>query len=516
MIITMIVAVAVLFFVLGILIAMKLGEGRLLRAKSTAEKLLKDAELEVQHRKRESELEAKDKFLQAKSKFERETESAKRDLERYQRKIKEKERNIDRKVELLSKRESEFTRKEKENALREKSLLAKEERLHHLISEENTKLERISRMTTEEAKRQLMANLESEVRHEAAQLIKDIRDRAKEQAKREAREIVVGAIQRCAGEHVSESTVTLVNLPNDEMKGRIIGREGRNIRAFETAAQVEVTVDDTPGAVTLSSFDPVRRQVARIALEKLMEDGRIQPARIEEVVKKAEEELEETIKRLGEETVLDVGLPGIHPELTRLIGKMNYRTSYGQNVLHHSKEVAYITGLMAGELDLDVSLARRCGLLHDIGKVLDQSYEGTHAHIGAEMCQKYGESDDIVNAVASHHEEAEPKSVYAVLVQAADAISGSRPGARRETLEAYIKRLEKLENIANAFSGVERAFAIQAGREIRIMVEPAKVDDLRAGELASEIASRIEGELKYPGQIRVTVIRETRAVDYAK
>lgn len=510
------IVVAVAGFFLGILVAMKFGENRLLRAKSAAEKLLRDAELEVQRRKREIELEARDKSLQAKLKFERETENTKRELERYQRKMREKEKNIDRKVELLSRRENEVSRGEKENALKEKSLSAKEERLHRLITEENMKLERISRMTTEEAKRQLMANLESEVRHEAAQMIKDIRDKAKEHAKREAREIIVGAIQRCAVEHVGESTVILVNLPNDEMKGRIIGREGRNIRAFETATGVEVTVDDTPGAVTLSSFDPVRREIAKIALEKLMEDGRIQPARIEEVVKKAEEELEETLKRLGEETVLDVGLPGIHSELVKLLGKMNYRSSYGQNVLQHSREVAYIAGLMAGQLDLDVPIAKRCGLLHDIGKVLDQSYEGTHAKIGAEICEKYGESEEVVNAVASHHEEVEPKSLYAVLVQAADAISGSRPGARRETLEAYIKRLEKLENIATSFTGIERAFAIQAGREIRIMVEPTKVDDLQAAQLASEIASRIEGELKYPGQIKVTVIRETRVVNYAK
>jgi ribonuclease Y len=510
------IVVAVAGFFLGILVAMKFGEGKLLQAKNAAEKLIKEADLEVKRRRREIELEAKDRFLQAKLKFEKETESSKRDLERYQRKIREKEKNIDRKAELLSKRENEAVRKEKENASRERSLGAKEDRLHHLIQQENAKLERISRMTTEEAKRQLMANLESEVRHEAAQMIKDIRDKAKEQAKREAREIIVGAIQRCAVEHVGESTVVLVNLPNDEMKGRIIGREGRNIRAFETAAGVEVTVDDTPGAVTLSSFDPVRRQVAKIALEKLMEDGRIQPARIEEVVKKAEEEIEETVKRLGEETVLDVGIPGIHPELMKLLGKMNYRTSYGQNVLQHSKEVAYIAGLMAGQLELDVGLAKRCGLLHDTGKVLDQSYEGTHAKIGAEACEKYGESPEVVNAVLSHHEEVETSSLYAVLVQAADAISGSRPGARRETLEAYIRRLEKLENIAASFSGIERAFAIQAGREIRIMVEPSKVDDLRAAQLASEVASKIEGELKYPGQIKVTVIRETRVIDYAK
>ncbi|KPJ50378.1 ribonuclease [candidate division TA06 bacterium DG_26] len=512
----MVVVVAVGGFLLGILIAMKFGENRLMRAKSQAEKLIKEAELEVERKRKEIELEVKDRFIQSKVKFERDTETTKRELERYQRKLREKEKNIDRKAELLSRREGDLVKREKEQALKEKSLVSKEERLNHLIGEENMKLEKIARMTTQEAKRQLMANLESEVRHEAAQMIKEIRDKAKEQAKKEAREIIVSAIQRCAVEHVGESTVTLVGLPNDEMKGRIIGREGRNIRAFETATGVEVTVDDTPGAVTLSSFDPIRREVAKIALEKLMEDGRIQPARIEEVVKKAEEELEETIKRLGEETVLDVGLPGVHSELMKLIGKMNYRTSYGQNVLQHSKEVAFIAGLMAGQLDLDVPLAKRCGLLHDIGKVLDQSYEGTHARIGAEICEKYGESTEVVNAVASHHEEVESKSLYAVLVQAADAISGSRPGARRETLEAYIKRLVKLEDIANSFTGIERAYAIQAGREIRIMVEPSSVDDVRAVQLASEIASRIEGELKYPGQIKVTVIRETRAIDYAK
>jgi len=362
----------------------------------------------------------------------------------------------------------------------------------------------------------LIKNMESDARLEAARMVKDIKDEARKQGDKEAKKVLTLAIQRCAADHVVESTVSVVNLPNDEMKGRIIGREGRNIRAFETATGIDVIVDDTPEAVILSGFDPVRREVARLALERLITDGRIHPGRIEEVVEKVTKELDEQIREIGEETCLDIGIHDLKPELVRLLGRLKYRTSYGQNMLQHSKEVAFICGLMAGELGFDVAVAKRAGLLHDIGKSVDHTMEGTHAGLGAELARRYSEDDLIVNAIESHHEDVEPTSMIAVLVQAGDAVSGARPGARRETLETYIKRLEKLEEIASSFQGVERSYAIQAGREIRIMVQHRKIDDARAEILAAAVARKIEAELKYPGQIKVVVIRETRAVDYAK
>jgi ribonuclease Y len=395
-------------------------------------------------------------------------------------------------------------------------LRAKDERLTTLIDEQNTKLEQIAGLTQEEAKKVLMQNLEVQARHEAAQLIRNIRDEAKENAEREAKQIIVQAIQRYAGEHTAETTVSVVPLASDEMKGRIIGREGRNIRAFEAATGVEVLIDDTPEAIVISAFDPVRREVARMAMERLVADGRIQPARIEEVIEKAKGEVDRSIKEAGESVALEVGVPGLHPEVIHLLGRLKYRTSYGQNVLQHSKEVAFLAATMAGELELDQALAKRAGLLHDLGKAVDHSVEGTHSQIGMDLAKKFGENAVVVNAIGAHHEDIEAISPISVLVAAADAISGARPGARRESLEAYIKRLEKLEEAAYSFKGVSKAYAIQAGREVRIIVTPEEVNDARTADMANEIAQKIEGSLQYPGQIKVTVIRETRGIGYAK
>ncbi len=509
------VLAGVMFF-LGFLVSRNIGERKIANTRQLAEKIVAEARREAETYKRVAELEIKEERSKAREAFDKETRNERRELSQLERKISEKEANLERKSSFLMRKEKELSRRERSFILKEKMLRAKDERYTQLIEDENLKLERIAGMTKEQAKQMLMANLADQARYEAAQMIKEIKDRAREEAEKDAKEIITTAIERCATDHVVESTVSVVSLPSEEMKGRIIGREGRNIRAFETATGVEVVIDDTPEAVTLSGFDPVRREIARMALVKLIANGRIHPGRIEEVVHKTEKEMEEMIKSTGEETVLELGIPGVHPELTKLIGRLRFRTSYGQNVLQHSKEVAYIAALMAQELDFDAEEAKRAGVLHDIGKAVDQSVEGTHAKIGADLAAKFGESPTIVNAIAAHHEDLEPESPLAVLTQAADTISGARPGARRETLEAYIKRLEKLEEIAGAFNGVEKSYAIQAGREVRIIVEPEKINDLQAAELATEIASRIEGELKYPGQIRVTVIRETRAVDYAK
>ena len=416
---------------------------------------------------------------------------------------------MDRKLENIERKEESITQKEQ-------AIINKQKDLDKVISKQLEELERISGYTIEEAKSLLLSNIEKEVRHDASLMIKDIESKAKEEADKKAKNIITGAIQRCAADHVAESTVSVVELPNDEMKGRIIGREGRNIRAIETLTGVDLIIDDTPEAVILSGFDPVRREVARIALEKLIVDGRIHPARIEEMVEKAQREVNAIIKEEGEQATFEVGIHNLHPELIKLLGRLRYRTSYGQNVLKHSVEVAHLAGLMAGELGLDIKLAKRAGLLHDIGKALDHEVEGTHVDIGIEVLRRYKESEAVINGMAAHHGDYEPKSMEAVLIAAADALSAARPGARRETLDAYIKRLEKLEEIANTTPGVEKSFAIQAGREIRIIAKPEEVNDEEIVFLAREISKKIESELEYPGQIKVNVVRETRAIDYAK
>lgn len=437
-------------------------------------------------------------------------------LKRQEKKLTDKEISLDRQVKLLSEREKELLRREKDVMSKEKIVRAKTERVDQLISEENQRLESVAKMTIEEAKQVLLENLKAEAKLESAKTIKEIKEKTLKEANRIARAIIADAIQRCAVEVVADTTVSVVPLQSDDMKGRIIGREGRNIRTFENLTGVEVIIDDTPGAVTLSSFDPLRREIARLVMEKLVTDGRIQPAKIEGAIKRVQDNFEETLRSIGEEVTLELGIIGMAPEVLTRIGMMKFRTSYGQNLLQHSKEVAYLCGIMAGELELDSAVAKRAGLLHDIGKVIEAGFEGPHAKIGSELASKHNESEVVVNAIASHHEEDEFASPVAVLVHAADTISSSRPGARRESVEAYIRRLENLEQIASSFDGVERSFAIQAGREVRVMVVPEKVSDFKAKELANEIAQKIEQELQYPGQIRVTVIREVRAIEVAK
>ncbi len=516
MIIGVAAGVAILAFLLGWFISRRIAEMKLGKADELAKKIIREAEKEAEIKKKEAVLEAKDEWYKAKVNFEKELQIKKSELGRLEKRFSEREANLDRKVDILSKKEREIQNRDKVLFAREKAVRARSEQLDRLIADQNKQLEKIAQMTSDEAKKLLMENLESQARQEAAQVIKEIKEQAEQTADKEAKNIIISAVQRCAADHTVESTVSVVNLPNEEMKGRIIGREGRNIRSFETATGIDVIVDDTPEAVILSGYDPIRREVARMALEKLIMDGRIHPARIEEVVTKAEKEMEVIIRETGEQACFDVGIHGIHPELVKLLGKLQYRTSYGQNVLQHSEEVAFLAGLMAAELGMDPNIAKRAGLLHDVGKAVDRETEGTHTQIGYNVAQKYGENPIVLNAVASHHEDVISESPYSVLVQAADAISGARPGARRETLEGYIKRLEKLEELADSFKGVAKSYAIQAGREIRVIVEHERIDDLGATELANEMAKKIEAELEYPGQIKVTVIRETRAVEYAR
>ncbi len=489
---------------------------KLEEAQQNYEQIIAEAKREAHKIKKNAELRTKEHWLEERRKFDRETASVKRELEKEKRRLSERESQLERRAESLQRRARELDQRERQLREREQALAQREEELEHLIQEETAKLENIARMTRDQAREELMRKVERAAKLEAAQLAYKIKEQAREQAQREAREIIATAIQRCAANHTAESTVTVVPLPSDDMKGRIIGREGRNIRAFEQLTGVEVIIDDSPEAVTLSSFNPRRREIARLALERLIQDGRIHPARIEEVVKKVEEEFDEYVRQVGEETVLELGLTGVHPELQKLIGEMKFRTSYGQNLLQHSKEVAHLSALMAAELGLNVEYAKRAGLLHDIGKVAGEEYEGPHALVGAKIAKRYGENDLVANAIAAHHEEEEPRSAIAFVVAAADAISGSRPGARRESLEAYIKRIEKLEEIARSYNGVSKAYAIQAGREIRILVSSNRVSDHEAKDLAEDIARRIEEELEYPGQIKVTVIRETRVVEYAR
>ncbi|MHB8916648.1 MAG: ribonuclease Y [Desulfocucumaceae bacterium] len=496
-------------FTIGYLARKSIAEAKIASAELQAKKILEDAEKSSEAKKREALLEAKEEVLKLRNEVERENKDRRSELQRMERRLMQKEESLDRKTEAIEKKEDVLNKKENE------AEKIKQE-LSQTYNRQVAELERISGMTSEQARHTLLADVEKEMQHEAAKLIKDIEDKAKEEGEKRAREIISLAIQRCAADHVAETTVAVIPLPSDEMKGRIIGREGRNIRAFETLTGIDLIIDDTPEAVILSGFDPIRREVARISLEKLIVDGRIHPARIEEMVEKAKKEVDAQIREAGEQATFETGVHGLHPELIHLLGRLKFRTSYGQNVLKHSTEVAHLAGLMAAELGADVQLAKRSGLLHDIGKAVDHEVEGPHVTIGVDLAKKYRENTDIIHAIAAHHGDEEPKTIVAVLVQAADAISAARPGARRETLENYIRRLQKLEEIAGTFEGVEKSYAIQAGREIRIMVKPERVDDLASIRLVREIAKKIENELDYPGQIKVTVIRETRVVDYAK
>jgi len=515
MILVALVAAAVAFF-LGWVAHRRLGEGKVFRAEQIAEKIIREAGREAENQKKSALLEAKDEWFREKAKLDRETQTQKSEILQIERKLQEQDSNLNRRAEVLDKKERDQKRLERDQETKAAGLEEREREVVRVLAEQNARLQRISGMTADEAKQQLITNLENEARSDAAKRLQEIREDLNRNADREAREILTMAIQRCAADHSAESTVSVVHLPNDEMKGRIIGREGRNIRAFETATGVDVIIDDTPEAVILSGFDPVRREVAKRALTRLVTDGRIHPGRIEEVVAKIQKEVDDQILTLGEGAILETGLHGLHPEIVKLLGRLQYRTSYGQNILQHSKEVAWICGMIAAQLGFDVQLAKRAGLLHDLGKAVTHEVEGAHAQISMDLAQKYGEPEEVIRAVGYHHHDVTVENLYAALVMAADAVSGARPGARRESIENYVKRLEALEKIANSFPGVERSFAIQAGREIRIIVEPKHVDDARALQLASDVARKVEKELQYPGQIKVVVIRETRAMEYAR
>ena len=487
----------------------KNAESKIGNAENKAREIIDDAVKTAEAKKKESLLEIKEESIKNNNELERESKERRSELQRYEKRVLSKEEALDKRSEAIEKREASFTAKEEQLKQREK-------KVDELSQQRVQELERISGLTSEQAKEYLLKTVEEDVKHDTAKMIKEMEAQAKEEADKKAKECVVTAIQRCAADHVAETTISVVQLPNDEMKGRIIGREGRNIRTLETLTGVELIIDDTPEAVVLSGFDPIRREVARIALEKLIVDGRIHPARIEEMVEKAQKEVDSMIREEGESAALEVGVHGIHPELIKLLGRMKFRTSYGQNALKHSIEVAQLSGLLAGEIGLDVRVAKRAGLLHDIGKSIDHDVEGSHIQIGVDLCRKYKESATVINAVEAHHGDVEPESLIACVVQAADTISAARPGARRETLETYTNRLKQLEDIANQFKGVEKSFAIQAGREIRIMVVPEQVSDADMVLLARDIAKQVEFELEYPGQIKVNVIRESRVTDYAK
>ncbi len=484
-------------------------ESKIGSAEEKSREIIDEALKTAETKKREALLEAKEESLKTKNELEKETRERRAELQRYERRVLSKEENLDKKSEAMEKREAGL-------AAREDALNKRNAEVESLYQKGIQELEKISGLTSEQAKEYLLKSVEEDVKHDTAKLIKELDNKAKEEADKRAKEYVVTAIQRCAADHVAETTVSVVQLPNDEMKGRIIGREGRNIRTLETLTGVELIIDDTPEAVVLSGFDPVRREVARIALERLIVDGRIHPARIEEMVEKAQKEVETNMREEGEAAALEVGIHGLHPELIRLLGKLRYRTSYGQNALKHSIEVAQLSGLLAGEIGLDIRMAKRAGLLHDIGKAVDHEMEGSHIQLGVELCRKYKESAIVLNTVESHHGDVEPQSLIACVVQAADTISAARPGARRETLETYTNRLKQLEDITNSFKGVDKSFAIQAGREVRIMVVPEQINDDDMVLLARDISKRIEESLEYPGQIKVNVIRESRVTDYAK
>ena len=487
----------------------KNAESKIGNAESRAREIIDDAVKTAEAKKKESLLEIKEESIKTKNELEKETKERRAELQRYEKRVLSKEESLDKKSDAIERREAAFTAKEEH-------LRQREAKVEELSKQRVQELERISGLTSEQAKEYLLKTVEEDVKHDTAKMIKELEAQAKEEADKKAKEYVVTAIQRCAADHVAETTISVVQLPSDEMKGRIIGREGRNIRTLETLTGVELIIDDTPEAVVLSGFDPIRREVARIALEKLIVDGRIHPARIEEMVEKAQKEVDTMIREEGESAALEVGVHGIHPELLKLLGRMKFRTSYGQNALKHSVEVAQLSGLLAGEIGLDVRLAKRAGLLHDIGKSIDHDVEGSHIQIGVDLCRKYKESATVINAVEAHHGDVEPETLIACVVQAADTISAARPGARRETLETYTNRLKQLEDITNQFKGVDKSFAIQAGREIRVMVVPEQVSDADMVLLARDIAKQIEFELEYPGQIKVNVIRESRVTDYAK
>lgn len=503
-----VILVLVCIFVI-IYVRKNISQAKIADAELKAKQLVEDAEKSAESIKKESILEAKEEVHKLRNDFEKESRERRNEIQRLERRIIQREEILDKKSEAIENKEEALTKKQQE-------IIEKEASVDELYESQRQELEKLSNLSSEEARELLLEETRKEIKHDVAVMIKDMENKAKEESDKKAREIISCAIQRCAADHVAETTVYVVSLPNDEMKGRIIGREGRNIRALETLTGVDLIIDDTPEAVILSGFDPIRRQIARIALEKLIIDGRIHPARIEEMVEKAKKEVENDIKEEGEQATFETGVHGLHQEIIKLLGRLKYRTSYGQNVLKHSIEVAYLAGLMASELGMDPTLAKRAGLLHDIGKAVDHEVEGPHALIGSEMAKKYHESQVIVNAIAAHHGDVESESIEAILVQAADAISAARPGARRETIEAYIKRLEKLEEIANSYEGVDKSYAIQAGREVRIMVKPEVVDDLGCVEMARNIVKTIENELEYPGQIKVNIIREIRSIEYAK
>ena len=500
---------AIIFTFVGVAARKKIAESKLKSAENEAQRIIEMAKIEAENKKKEEIFKAKEEILSARKDLDDEIRERRGEVQRQETRLIQKEENLEKKFEIVDKKERDLAKKEE-------MLEIKKNELVEITNKQMTELQRISGLSSEEAKKQILSELEKTMTTEKATLIREIESKAKENAMKNAREIVGYAIQKCAADHTSETTVSIVSLPNDDMKGRIIGREGRNIKALETLTGIDLIIDDTPEAVVISGFDPLRREVAKIALEKLIEDGRIHPSKIEEMVEKAKEEVENTIKEEGERAVLETGVVGLHPDLVKLIGKLKYRTSYGQNVLNHSIEVSNLARIMADELGLDPKLARRAGLLHDIGKALDHDMEGTHVEIGVDILKRYKENEKVINAVQAHHGDVEPQTIEAVLIQAADAISASRPGARRETLETYIKRLEALENIADSFEGVEKSFAIQAGREIRIIVKPDKISDDEMVLMARDVAKKVESEMEYPGQIKVNLVRETRVVDYAK
>ena len=511
--IVIIIAAVLISFAIGVPVGMayrkKIAESKIGGAEKEAKRILETAQKEAENLKKEEIIKAKEEIMSSRKELDQEIKERRGEVQKQESRLIQKEENLER-------REENFEKKEREQEKEWQQIEDKKQDLDKLYKQEMVELQKIASLTKEEAKEKLLSEMDKELTAEKASLIREKEQKAKEEATKNAKEILTYAVQKCAADHSQETTVSIVSLPNDEMKGRIIGREGRNIKALETLTGVDLIIDDTPEAVVLSGFDPLRREVAKIALEKLIDDGRIHPAKIEEMVEKAKEEVEETIKEEGERAVLETGVIGLHPDIVRLIGKLKYRTSYGQNVLNHSIEVSNLARIMAEELELDPKLARRAGLLHDIGKALDHDMEGTHVEIGVEILKKYKENPLVINAVEAHHGDVEPLSLEAVLVQAADAISASRPGARRETLEAYIKRLQNLEEIADSFDGVEKSFAIQAGREVRILVKPDKITDDQMTILARDVAKKVENEMDYPGQIKVNIIRETRVVDYAK